>query len=82
MTPNIIQTMKHTVKASVLTIRTDSALRPWSCGTSGFGLLGTEATTQLLPLLRWPHYPAMAAAKTSFCGAGGCAHEVLAEYLK
>ena len=27
MTPNIIQTMKHTVKASVLTIKTDQALR-------------------------------------------------------
>ena len=26
MTPNIIQTMKHTVNASVLTTRTDKAL--------------------------------------------------------
>ncbi len=34
MTPNIIQTMKHTVNASVLTISTDSAWRRLPIGSA------------------------------------------------
>jgi hypothetical protein len=38
ITPNIIQTMKQTVNASVLTISTDQALRTWhDCSFSGPG---------------------------------------------
>jgi hypothetical protein len=49
ITPNIIHTMKHTVKASVLTISTDMPcpllsiiLRPWLCDGRTLGLRGRE----------------------------------------
>jgi hypothetical protein len=46
MTPNIIQTMKQTVKAIVLTISTDQAWRVWNGA-------GAAAMVSLLLLVLW-----------------------------
>jgi hypothetical protein len=43
MTPNIIHTMKHTVKASVLTASTDQALGGMGAGAREAAAEGLEA---------------------------------------